>query len=117
MSGKFNLGSLNLQTTGTIQATGGQLLGVTLTSTNYTVLVSDYLISVDAQSGPINITMPASPSTGAEFIVKDANGNAGTNNITILGNGHNVDGASSFVMTSNYESITLIYNGSKWSIV
>lgn len=41
------------------------------------------------------ITLPSSASMGDEIRIIDATGNAGTNNITVSRNGHNIQGAAS----------------------
>lgn len=86
-------------------------------TTNYTILSSDYVISVGTLSTPIALTLPSTPTAGDTFIIKDANGSAATHNITINGNGHNIDGSTTFVLSTNYENITVIYNSSTWMVV
>ena len=85
--------------------------------TNYTILSSDYVVSVGTLSTPITLNLPSAPTNGDTYIIKDANGSAATNNITINGNGHNLDGFATFVLTTNYENITVIYNGSTWMVM
>ncbi len=80
----------------------------------YTALSTDYLIAVN---GGGTITLLASPTAATTFIVKDLNGTAGSSNITINGNGNNIDGASTYVISANYESITIAYTGTEWSII
>jgi hypothetical protein len=81
-----------------------------------TSLVSgtDHILSIGTLSGNITVTLPASPNSGDEFIIKDANGSAATYNITIDGNGHNIDANSTFIMTTDYDTVTVKYNGTKW---
>lgn len=82
----------------------------------YTTLATDYVILVDT-SAARTITPLASPATGQTFVIKDSVGSAGTNNITVSPSGKNIDGAASYVMTSNYQAITIVYNGTEWSII
>jgi len=54
---------------------------------------------------------------GETFEIKDSNGNAGASPITVSGNGHNIDGSSTYSISSNYGSLTARYNGTQWSKV
>ena len=90
---------------------------VTSITTNYPVITSDYEISVGTLSSAITITLLASPAIGTSYIIKYANGSATAHNITINGNGHNIDNVSSFVINQNYGSLTVIFNGTTWSII
>lgn len=101
-------------TSSKIITTLGRRAKVTSITGNYTVLVTDEYISVGTLIGGIAVTLPASPTTGDRYVIKDANGSASTFNISISGNGNNIDGASTYLMTINYTAITVIYNGTKW---
>jgi hypothetical protein len=61
------------------------------------------------------VNLPASPTSGDTYTVKDANGSAGQNNIAIIGNGNNIDGSAGIVITTNYTNATFIYNGTSWT--
>lgn len=74
----------------------------------------DYYIGIDVNSSS-NIVLP-SASTRRCFIIKDLSGNAITNNITITA-ATTIDGQGSYVLDSNYGSITLVFNGVEWSVV
>jgi len=82
----------------------------------YTTIPQDALIKVDT-SAARTITPHASPVTGQKHIIKDTVGSAAANNITITPSGKNIDGAASYVMNVNYGSVTIVYNGTEWSIV
>jgi len=109
----------------TINSSTGQL-GVTtlsgnnvtiVTTSTYQVLVSDDFIGIN-YAGAQTTTLEASPATGRTLTIKDISGLAGSNNITISGNGNNIDGASTYVINANYGSVTLVYNGSTgWSVI
>ena len=65
---------------------------------------------VNATSGAITVTLPASPSAGDIVSVSDYNGSAGTNTITIARNGSNINGdASNFDITKADSAITFVY--------
>jgi hypothetical protein len=82
----------------------------------YTTVPQDYLILVDTSSAR-SIVPLASPTTGQVHVIKDTVGSAAANNITVTPSGKNIDGSASFVMNVNYGSITIVYNGSSWSII
>jgi len=96
--------------------TSSEIRSVTSVSANYTVLSSNHTIAVTT-SGAFTITLPATPTTGQFFVIKDVSGNAGTNNITVSGNGNNIDGAATSVISTNYGRLRVQYTGSRWSIL
>lgn len=95
--------------------TTGPIFNVTMPAGDYTILSSDYFVGATTSAARA-ITLPASPTTGMTFVIKDITGTASTNNITVSGNGKNIDGSSTNVIATNYASITVIYNGTQWSI-
>jgi len=95
------------------------LIPRTATSTTpYTVLSTDYYISVDASGGAKQVNLPNSPSTNQIFIVKDRLGNAGSNNITVTTPGGvvNLDGATTYVINTNYGAAQFILNGTSYEV-
>lgn len=89
---------------------------VTPITGSYPVVASDRVIAVGTLAGPITVTLPASPTTGQTFTIKDVNASAAVHNITVSGNGHNIDGLSSQTISTNYGVITVAYTGTQWSI-
>ncbi len=87
-------------------------------TTPYVVTATDYYLSVDASGGVITVQLPNAPTNFRTFIVKDRTGSAGANNITVttVGGAVNIDGATTFVMNTNYESINLLFNGTTYEI-
>lgn len=88
-------------------------------TSNFTAATSDTYIPVDTTSGAVTITLPASPDNGERHIIADVGGNAATNNITVNGNGHNIIGASTYVMTGPYNTLEVAYHSDKaiWVII
>jgi hypothetical protein len=84
----------------------------------YVVLTTDQYLSVNASGGPITIELPNAATTGQSFIIKDRTGSAATNNITIttVGGAVNIDGATTFVMDTSYQSVEVIGNSSSYEI-
>lgn len=91
--------------------------GVTLITGSYTILRSDQNIIVNQPiGGAPTITLPGSPVTGDNYSIIDGIGNATTQNITINGNGKNIIGNTTQTLSTNYASITVLYNGVAWSV-
>jgi hypothetical protein len=92
--------------------------GVNHAASPYTVLATDYYISADVTAGVISILLPNAPSTGRIFVIKDKVGLSATSNITVttVGGAVNIDGATSFVMNTAYESVQVIFNGSTYEV-
>jgi hypothetical protein len=86
----------------------------------YTVLSTDFFISVRPTtlgSGTINLPA-ASTVSGRYFVIKDTEGGAGGKPITIDPNASElIDGATTYVMNTDWESLTIYSNGSAWFII
>lgn len=81
-----------------------------------TLTAADYIYFTNA--GSVTVTLPASPTLGQVFHIKDSGGNAsGGTPITVAGNGNNIDGNGSIEIRRQYGSFTLIYNGTEWNII
>jgi hypothetical protein len=117
-----NISITNGHNTITIAASsGGETVNYTAVNhaaSPYTVLSTDYYIGVDASGGVVSILLPNAPSTGRVVVVKDKTASAATNNITVttVGGAVNIDGATSFVMNTNYESANFIFNGVSYEV-
>ncbi len=96
----------------------GQIVKRTATAISLTVTNVMYYIGVTDTSAARTITLPigASVVTNQVFVIKDESGGAATNNITITcsGGATNIDGATSRVISSNYGSVNLIWNGTQY---
>lgn len=89
-----------------VVATGSS---VTLSSGNYFVVINK------AVGSATSVTLPGAPAPGQTFVIKDGKGDASTNNITISG-GTNIDNSASYVLTINYESVDVRFDGQQWRI-
>lgn len=83
------------------------------------VTIDDYYLFINKTIGAAtSVVLPdATTVGGSTFIIKDAKGDAFTNNITITTGGGNIDGLSSYVMNVNYQSLTVTSNGTNYLIV
>lgn len=88
------------------------------TDSTYTVLTTDYYMSCDVSGGILRIDLPAAPATGKVFIVKDAGGDCNTNNITVTTAAGvvTIDGATSRVMSTDFEALQFVFNGSSYEV-
>ena len=101
---------------GTLDTDG--FIGATVEkSSGYTATASDFAIMCDASGGGFTITLPAAAShTGRVYHIKkiDSSGNI----VTVDGNSsETIDDATTAVLTTQYESITIQSDGDEWFIL
>jgi len=92
----------------------------TAVSTTYQATPSDDIIANTATGTPYTITLPAVATVPVGFVltVVDEGGAATSDNITVKGSGSElINGANTFVLNANYESITVYSNGTKWLVI
>ncbi len=87
-------------------------------SSPYVVLTTDEYISVNSSGGAIVVQLPNAATLGQAFIVKDRTGSAATNSITIttVGGAVTIDGATTFVMNTNYQAVQIMGNGTSYEL-
>lgn len=86
-----------------------------LVASNITANNKDRTMAVDTSGGtPITVTLPSNPKLGQRHTIYDAAGNASVRNITIAGNGKNINGSASVTISANYGAKTLSYFGTGW---
>lgn len=99
-----------------IGGTAGVPKPVTSITTDVSLDYSYYVVLVDASGGDVTVTMPT-PSLGAgrEFVVKrvDSSGNV----VTVSGNGGNIDGSTTQTISTQYEVLRMIGDGTDWWVV
>ena len=103
----------------TITLPAGQIThGVFPGSYPYTVLATDYFIGVDSSSAAVSILLPNAPTTWQVFIIKDKNGNAFTNNITVttVSGSVKIDNQTSFLISNNYGASSFIFDGTAYEV-
>lgn len=84
----------------------------------YTVLVTDQYIGVDSSGGAVTILLPDAPTIGQYWTIKDATGSAATHNITIstVSGTVPIDAIFNLVLSQNYGSVTLTFNGTGYEV-
>lgn len=100
-------------------ATGALNLNYTPVNVSpYVVLGTDDYIGVDSSGGAITVELPNAPATGRAFIIKDSTGSSATHNITVttVGGIVTIDGATSVVFSTNFQSIQVIFNGTDYEV-
>lgn len=100
-----------------LQVAGPIATAVTPVSTNtYSVLATDSVIVADASSTNVIISLPSPVGiTGREYTVKRIDG--GANTVIISGGGGNIDGVSSQALTTQWQFMHVVSDGSQWLIV
>ena len=88
------------------------------TDSPYTVLAADQFIAADVSTAVITVNLPNTTDTGRVIYIKDSEGNAGTNNITLTTPGGTVtiDGVTSYAMNTNYQSVSVVWTGTEYLI-
>jgi hypothetical protein len=92
-------------------------LSVIEEGTSATASVNQIVIGKSSNESPFSLNLPASPESGDQILVKDAKGDASNNNLTIFGNGKDIDGLDTIIINRNYGSIKLVYNGTEWNVL
>tara|TARA_Y100000592_G_scaffold58458_1_gene91546 strand:+ start:14265 stop:15113 length:849 start_codon:yes stop_codon:yes gene_type:complete len=97
---------------------GGYAGRVTSVTSTYTVADGDWLLACSGDSTK-TINLPAASSnTGRVLHIKDIDGNANSYNITLDGNGsETIDGSTTYTITQNRASVTIVCTGVTWAIV
>ena len=81
----------------------------------YTALIGDVVLA-DGTSGAFTVTLPTAAGNKDGIITVKKIDNI--NNITIDGNGsETIDGATTVVLSTQYDSVTMISNGSNWFVI
>lgn len=87
---------------------------VVTVSTLMSAAIETYFVNA---AGATTQTLPVAPGAAEKHIIKDMGANAGTNRITISGNGKNIDGQASWFIDSDRGFLAVQYNGTEWSVI
>ena len=110
----------------TISASGGggggssnvrALAVATTTPYNVNAASDDVIVVNRAVAGITQVNLPAGPTTGLTFTIKDGKGDAATNNTLIVPAAGQIDGQPSVALNINYAAITVIYDGTSWRVI
>lgn len=100
--------------------TGSSTVTTRTVTTSFTVdsVTTDYMIFCRTLSAAITVTLPA-PTNGRRLIIKDIEGNALSNNITLAPHSTDkIEGLNvSKVLANSWGSWTLVSNGTDWFLV
>jgi hypothetical protein len=82
------------------------------------LLTTDFVVFVNGNT-PLTITLPLSPIDGEVLKIKDVSGNASINNVTINGNGKNIDNGSTTIINTDRGGIEICFDSilNYWSIM
>jgi len=107
-------GLITLEVSGLV----GSYRRITVADSPYTVLATDYFISVDSSGGPVVVRFPNAPAPTDTWVVKDALGTAETNSITMttVGGVVTLDGSATYVFQDNYEANDVLFNGTSYEL-
>ena len=94
---------------------GSNLTVVTVTTTSHTAAAAQAtMVDDDTAASTVTITLPAGTANDQQVIKKLGS----TANVIVDGDGsETIDGATTFTLTAQYASLTLIWNGTEWSII
>ena len=102
--------SFGIRRTGFELRTSGSVL--TAAPSSALSLTAGQLIQYDCSGAGFSVLLPAVPYDGLTFVFSENAGSA--NNLTIDGNGKNINGAATKVVSTAYLRTTLRYNGTQW---
>lgn len=99
-------------------ATSGLAIQTSTKTANYTITTSDDVIFVDGTSSAFTITLPTAGASPRKIYTIRRIDNTLANVITIDGSGSElIDGAANTTLNTIYETITLVSNGTSWSVL
>jgi len=126
---EISVGSGLALSSGTLSATGGGSTStispsLVTTTTNYNITASDHTICVDSLNSAPTINLPAAASVfsagrGQVFVIKDCNGTAQSNTITVEANGGTelINESYLIVFGKTYQSYTVQSTGVKYIVI
>ncbi len=90
-----------------------------VTAAGAITMVNEGVLIVNKTVGAASaVAMQSDPITGDFIFIVDGKGDAATNNITITpAQSKTIDGAATYVISENYASVLLFYNGTEWNVV
>ena len=95
----------------------GNPVSVSTKTSNYTVLVTDFVVLGDCTGGAITFTLPtAALGVGRIFSLKKID--SSVNVLTIQANGAElIDGSNTFSLTSQWQDVMIVSSGTAWYLI
>lgn len=91
---------------------GGNTHSYSTKAANYTVTGADDVIFLDASGGAFNLTLPTAASVGGiEYNFKKIDNSANVITVDLTGGGDDIDGATTYPISLQYETLTVISDG------
>ena len=84
---------------------------------NYTAQINDVMIFVNPVVPFTTINLPPIGQLGCSYIIKDISGMAFERNVIVSPGSNTIDGFNTWIITQNYQSITITWTGSGWGII
>jgi hypothetical protein len=84
-------------------------------SAAYTAVAGEK-VAADVTAGAWTLTLPLTPISGAVVMVSVIDGDAATNNLTIDGNGNNIQGDTTLIYDVPLATVWLVYNNTEWRL-
>lgn len=111
-------GDITVSSSGTVWKVDFDVSSVTTTTHNETATSGEKIILVDAATagGTVTVNLPTAVGNRAKIHIKKTD--AGANTIIIDGSGgETIDGSVTFPIYFQYQSLTLVSNGTNWFII
>ena len=99
-----------------VKTDGGRRKRVDRLTSNTTVDSTYHIVFGDTDGGAFTVTLPASPTSGDEFVIKNTGGSG--NNLTVGRNGNNIEGAASDLTLGDGDSRTFVFETTEgWRLI
>jgi hypothetical protein len=84
----------------------------TQSGATYTPLATDYVV-IFTYAGAVAVTLNSALATGTTFRIKNKAGVG--NSVTLTPSSGTIDGSATFVMSTNYQSVDVVFDGTNWN--
>jgi hypothetical protein len=117
-NGRVKIGS-STQPNATLDVDGSVVVGARTVQGILSTQPDDHTLFVDTSTTTTTITLSsADVENGRTIVIKDAAGNAASNNITVNTEGsETIDGSSSYTLNNNRDTLVLRSDGTNWLVI
>jgi len=114
-SGKVGLGTTSPNTL--LQVAGPIATAITTKTANYSISSTDSVVLCDATGGSLTVTLPSAAGiSGRQYSIKRTS--SGANTVTLATqSGETIDGAATRSLAAQYQSATVVSDGTNWWVV